>query len=308
MEKILMIIPYFGKWPVWFDAYLLSIKKNESINWLIPTDCIIPDEYPSNIKFIEFTLPGMNKYFNDRLGFNVELNYRKFCDLKATYGHVFAEELVDYDFWGICDLDIIWGNIRKYITYNTLNHYDIISSRTQAISGHFNLFRNTSSINYLYRKIKNYKTFLSQSKCTRFDEEILTSYLSNDDVQKAFRIKWDEFLVNAHNDFIDSHQEFLINEWKWNDGELKNISDGKEVMYLHFINWKRTMKSCEIYNTSVKKFYVSFNSITLYPQPIWRKTLQNFINIFNGYWIQESRRIYFKRLKRKIQKRLNILK
>ena len=52
-KSIILIIPYFGKWPVWFNAYLKSIEANQTINWLIPTDCNIPEKYPKNIEFIK---------------------------------------------------------------------------------------------------------------------------------------------------------------------------------------------------------------------------------------------------------------
>ena len=49
---------------------------------------------------------------------------------------------MEYDFWGYCDIDLIFGNIRKFITDDILDKYDKILSR-----GHFTLFRNKDSIN-----------------------------------------------------------------------------------------------------------------------------------------------------------------
>ncbi|MFT5753309.1 MAG: hypothetical protein ACI924_000524, partial [Flavobacterium sp.] len=57
-------MPYFGKWPIWFEAHLLSIAKNPTINWLIITDCKLPDNYPENIKFVTTTLQELNKKVN----------------------------------------------------------------------------------------------------------------------------------------------------------------------------------------------------------------------------------------------------
>lgn len=31
--KYAIIIPYFGKWPVWFDLYLKSARENECIDF-----------------------------------------------------------------------------------------------------------------------------------------------------------------------------------------------------------------------------------------------------------------------------------
>ena len=133
MSKILLIIPYFGQWPLWFDAYLTSIKHNPTINWLCPTDCEIPEEHPENIKFLKTDLKRLNKHVNQVVGCNVPLTPRKFCDLKPAYAEIFSDEIKGYDFWGFCDLDIIWGDIRKFITPELLSNYDIISSRKGAI-------------------------------------------------------------------------------------------------------------------------------------------------------------------------------
>ncbi len=173
-KSILLIIPFFGKWPIWFDAHLKSIAFNSTINWLIPTDCEIPENHPPNIEFLQMSFEEMNTLFNERLGFKVHLNYRKFCDLKPTYAHVFEDYISNYDFWGFCDMDIIWGDIRKYMNQDVLEKYDIISSRKKAISGHFNIFRNTEKTKFLYRNIQDYENLLATSKLTRFDENLLT--------------------------------------------------------------------------------------------------------------------------------------
>ena len=39
----------------------------------------------------------------------------KLCDYKPVYGLIFDEDLQDYDFWGHCDVDLIFGDIRKFI-------------------------------------------------------------------------------------------------------------------------------------------------------------------------------------------------
>jgi hypothetical protein len=92
MQSILLIIPYFGQWPLWFEAYLLSVKANPSINWLCPTDCDLPKDYPTNLKFLKTTLPELNQHVNQVVNANVPLTPRKFCDLKPAYGGIFQEE------------------------------------------------------------------------------------------------------------------------------------------------------------------------------------------------------------------------
>ncbi|MDP2685566.1 MAG: hypothetical protein Q8P20_11150, partial [bacterium] len=111
MKSILLIIPYFGKWPIWFEAYLCSVARNPTVNWLCPTDCEIPNQYPKNITFLPFLLDDLNKYINNTVEAEVPLNPRKFCDLKPAYGDIFSDHIKSYDFWGFCDMDIVWGDI-----------------------------------------------------------------------------------------------------------------------------------------------------------------------------------------------------
>lgn len=38
MKSIIIIVPYFGEFPNYFQLFLNSCKYNESINWVIITD------------------------------------------------------------------------------------------------------------------------------------------------------------------------------------------------------------------------------------------------------------------------------
>ena len=49
----------------------------------------------------------------------------------------FSEIIADYDFWGIGDIDIVYGDIRSFINDEILNEYDVISSRHDYITGSF---------------------------------------------------------------------------------------------------------------------------------------------------------------------------
>ena len=82
----------------------------------------------------------------------------------------------------------------------------------------------------------------------------------------------------------------------------------EEVMYLHFINWKRTMTHCDLIKSNTNSFYISFNKIHLVKQSLLIEYLNAVKNIFNGYWVKERLRInkkkvksLLKRVKRKIQ-------
>src|SRR5690554_405212 len=289
MKSILLIIPYFGKWPLWFDAYLLSVAANPTIQWLCPTDCKIPKHHPTNITFLPTTLSELNRHVNAVVEVEVPLNPRKFCDLKPAYAEIFADQVQGYDFWGISDMDVIWGDIRKFMTADLLNEYDIISSRKENISGHFNLFRNTKQVNSLYKKLPNYKALFEVSEFKWTDEIVLSNYIKTDPAFKLLGLKeyWPSILCNQERG-RDSHQEYHLDKWLWEDGKMLELKNGEvinEVMYLHFMNWKRTMKYSEVnYDDQPKQFYISYNGMHYKPHSGFVKSLNGFKNLFTGYY------------------------
>lgn len=69
----------------------------------------------------------------------------KLRDYRPAYGFLLEEELRGYDFWGCCDVDMMFGDIGVFITEDMLSRYDQIGRM-----GHFSLYRNTPEINLLF--------------------------------------------------------------------------------------------------------------------------------------------------------------
>jgi len=298
MKTILLIIPYFGKWPVWFEAYLVSIQKNPSVNWLFITDCELPLHSPSNTEFISSSLSEFNDRVNAHFGVNVPLSPRKICDLRVAFGELFSAELQNYDFWGFCDLDIIWGDIRAFITPEKLEYYDLISSRKHNTSGHFTIVKNTPANAAYYHHIFDYKELLQREELQRIDEDGLTAVIQE---KNNLKVDWHETLLN-HDGKGRAHQEYVYDRWKWDQGKVINTQTGQEVMYLHFINWKRTMQYSEIYyDDQPKHFYISFNGMHYQKHTKFKKYFRTIINIFDGYYAI----IYRKKMIRKIKKKIS---
>jgi hypothetical protein len=171
-KKIALIICYFGKLPWYFDYFLHSCKYNPSVDFFIFTDDITyQKELPSNIKTIPQTLKGISDLASASLGFEVDITYGyKLCDFKPAYGLIFSEFLKGYDFWGQCDIDIIFGDIRGFITDELLNKYDLISVRHDWLSGCFLLFKNTDKLNTLFLHSNDYKMVFTSYHHYCFDE------------------------------------------------------------------------------------------------------------------------------------------
>lgn len=173
MKKIAFVIVYLGgKLPNYIDLYIETCRWNQSVNWIIFTDAETPNKKINNMQFFELSLERFNLLASSKLGMSIRLKKTyKLCDLKPAYGVIFEDYLKEYDFWGYCDFDIIWGNIKNFISDDVLSKYDIITSTAHQISGHCSLFKNIENINRIYEKNSNYKlAFAEPEDCFGFDE------------------------------------------------------------------------------------------------------------------------------------------
>ena len=74
---------------------------------------------PQNVKIVRCTFGELKEKFQKKLDVPLVLeNAYKLCDYKQFYGYLFSEYLCGYDYWGYCDCDLIFGNIRRFVTQN----------------------------------------------------------------------------------------------------------------------------------------------------------------------------------------------
>lgn len=172
MKAIAIIICYFGKLPWYFKYFLHSCAYNPSVDFYIVTDNDLPDKKcPANVYLIYKELAEINDLATQKLGFAVNIqNGYKFCDFKPAYAFLFDEIISSCDFWGHGDLDVIYGNIRSFVTDELMEQYDLISIRPDWTPGCFLLFRNTEKMNTLFMHSKDYMKVFSSNRHFCFDE------------------------------------------------------------------------------------------------------------------------------------------
>ena len=126
--SITFLICWQGDFPWYFPYFLQSCQYNPSVDFLIFTDNEDPSIHlPPNVKLIPYSIEQFKADANKVLGFEVALQSGyKLCDFKPVYGCIFYDYIKDYDFWGYCDVDVIFGNIRSFMTDELLSEYDII--------------------------------------------------------------------------------------------------------------------------------------------------------------------------------------
>lgn len=103
MIKKLMICPYFGTLPPWFDSYLANIEmlKPLGYDWHITTNLKLFKERVGDILGIKCPIvPGTGKPW----------------DYRPAFGVLFAEELKRYDYWGHTDFDCVYGRVDRFVT------------------------------------------------------------------------------------------------------------------------------------------------------------------------------------------------
>lgn len=272
MKRIAVVIPYFGKLPNYFEAWLISAQNNTSIDFLIFTDDADIKKYKlaANIKVELISFQKFRDYFQNSLNFKIFLQYPyKICDYRPMYGISLKKFLGEYDFWGFGDFDMILGDVRSYITDAVLNSYDRIYNY-----GALSLIKNTSEMNTLFKQKNNYKDCLSYNYVYRtnfslyFDEMGGHRYGYGQSVV-AMRDKKTKILLNK--DCADvkpsrfSFELFVSNErydyFEYVNGSLWGIRNNKRIrtfVYLHF--QKRKMQIDE--NLDPSHFYIGPDRIS----------------------------------------------
>lgn len=169
-SKCVFIVPYFGKLPNTFPLFLESCRENPDFDWLLLTNDISKFDYPDNVKIIKTNFIEFKEAIQSHFDFKICLNnYQKLCDYKPVYGLVLERLIGKYEFWGYCDIDVIFGKISDFLTDDILSKYDKFFQM-----GHCTIFRNTYENNRLFMKeyngILEYKKCFSTNEITTFDE------------------------------------------------------------------------------------------------------------------------------------------
>lgn len=170
--SIAIITCWYGDYPWYFPYFVKSCKYNPSIDFIIVTDNtnVIPEK-PDNIQVLYKTLEDFKIEASKKLGFEVVVNEPyKLCDFKLAYGFLFSEIMGSYDFWGHGDIDMVYGDIRGFMTNELLENFDILNSRIDFITGTFCLYRNIEKMNTLFMLSRDYKHVFTNEEYFSFDE------------------------------------------------------------------------------------------------------------------------------------------
>ena len=249
-KRIVLILPYFGNFPNYFNLWIYTAAANKMIDYLIITDQEFDIQLPENIVIKNLTFEAVQKLVQDKFDFKIKLkNPYKLCDYRPAYGIIFAEYIYKYEFWGHCDPDIIWGDISSFLTNDILDKYDRIYER-----GHLCLYRNTPEINKLFlNKAEGYgityqDVYQTNYSC-HFDEGQIIGNIFADAGKRAYQnIDCADVLCNWFEFRITKEEKYKQNKYifRYSNGKLcgfylegEQIKE-EEFCYLHL--QKRKMK------------------------------------------------------------------
>lgn len=277
--KSVFIIPYFGKFPNYFELFLNSCAKSNHFDFIIYTDNKDEYHFPKNVKKVEMTLQDMKAKMESKIKKSVHLSSAyKLCDYKPMYGMIFEEEIQKYSYWGYCDIDLIFGDLDSILIPIIKENYDKIFDL-----GHCSLIKNTTENNRLFLKAKNIDTILSNKDIYIFDEQYNHSinnlfiennkklYTNNSLIADIYiwgQLFYCTFYNHLKSQFDIKKEKSLfiydsgkILQYKLNDGNLiKN-----EYLYIHLQQrkMKLTLKNINYYKIIPNQFKgISFDTIT----------------------------------------------
>lgn len=138
MISKLLIVPFFGELPEWYDQY----QKPRGYDLLLDQDL---DRFKKRVK--------------KHLGFipDIKSGTGKVQDFRCAFGELYKKELVGYTWYGHTDLDMVYGDVKKWFPDEFLEDLDIHSNHGTYICGPWTLYRNIPEVNSLFRQYPDWK-------------------------------------------------------------------------------------------------------------------------------------------------------
>lgn len=249
MRPLIMLIPYFGRWPQWIELFIESCKGNPEVHWRIYTDCGEPQNKADNVDYVHLSLREYVALVQSRLGIRCEwTDAYKLCEIKPCLGHIHEADLEGYRFFGYGDIDVIYGNIRAFYTDALLARYNVISTHFERLAGHFAIFRNTEYLRRAYERIPDWQRLIAEPQFnsvaeTWFSKVFMRSAksqgLAPDDPLLRGRLFVERYsTMYSQSGWHDGTMDYP-ERWFWQQGRLTNDRDGaREFLYLHFMRWQ----------------------------------------------------------------------
>lgn len=263
-KKIIIIMPYFGKWPFWIELFLESCRRNSTVDWVFFSDCGKLESFPDNVEYHNISFDEYKRVVSDSLQieFNPDSSY-KICDIRPAFGYIHLSVIEGYDFWGFGDLDLIYGDLRAVYNEELLENNDLVSNHATRVSGHLCLIKNNEKMRNLFKKIPQWKDKFSDKKHQAVDEKAFSKiFVKHKNLPAWLRKPLTNMLypLSRRTSFVERFTtpdgciawkdgSYRFPEaWFWSlEGLSNSFEEEAKVPYFHFAVWKKsTWSSNEI--------------------------------------------------------------
>lgn len=273
--RIALLACYFGELPPFAPLVFRSMGMNRGLDWILVTDSAPEMELPPNVTVRVRSLRSIADRCGVLCGFPVEIRHPyDICSLRPAFGLCFEEDLRGYDYWGHVDMDVIYGDILRFLPDTVLETHDRILCR-----GHLSIYRNNDAVNHAFKlqspggmdyrlifrnlpqrpfldewqgiwKIMRYHRF------RQFHEEFIA------DIKPPTRYRFGRFeaeeLPNHPHQFFYWHEGRTFQAYYHREGGLFD----REVAYVHF--QKRPLPGPDFHHDSVPGFSIGPEGFTPY--------------------------------------------
>lgn len=262
-NRIVFIVPYFGAFPSYFKEWLYSAGylADQDIDFLLITNNDLECILPSNIRLLRMSFEEFRKKVQNKFDFQIALDTPyKICDFKPALGYIFQDEITQYQFWGNCDIDQVWGDVRTFITEDILNQYD----RVQFL-GHFILYRNNETMNTLFKEsgaIYDYRKVYSSPIHYSFCEHSgMMCIVVKNNIRNYLSINYADLSPRYNRIWISRVPNYHYQIVYWSNGKVfRTYLDEnerlvtEEYMYFHF--QKKSPKGLECWENRIPKAFL----------------------------------------------------
>lgn len=243
MKKILIFAFWFGKLPNYFELWLKTVKYNKTIDFIFFTDSYVKGS-PDNLKLVNISFDDISQKVKSKFDVDIVLDKPyKLCEYRCGFGYIFPEYIQGYDFWGHCDIDTIFGDLRYFLNDEKLNYYEKINTLA-----HLTIYKNSEKTNKLFMKNHKYSCYTFEdarkTKYTCFLDEWggVSAYAPMFNVKQLDEVVYGDIDPFSFQFRLIGYKFNYNNQiFEWNEGKLylvyinenSNSIEKEEVEYIH---------------------------------------------------------------------------
>lgn len=283
-KKILaLVVLYFGKLPNTFPLWMETCRYNQEVDFFVITDDVSKyKNIPDNVKIIFEDERDFERRCHDKLGIDCDISGRpyKTCDYRPVFNLLYDDILNRYEYFGQCELDMLFGRIGDFIDEHILKAYKKVFNY-----GHLTIYKNDlflfNNLDHVFGGGMTYRQLLEKKELCNSDENFnpYSINLLYDSLEEPIYEDANVYIADIAQDHYQLRQVHHYGRkirkdrnihqiFYWNKGNLycykakNNKILRKKCIYIHL--QKRTMKNCVNYNDMEKGFLIIPDAILPY--------------------------------------------